>query len=333
LRAFSVADILARSLASERRAYPVKNERLMAMIDCLLRDGRVTAAELSRRFEVSVRTIYRDIDSLGMAGVPIFAESGPGGGYLIYPAYRVDRSFLSKDEIADLSAFLRGMPEALKDDNIERSLGKIASLGPRRPSGDAEGAALPPPLISAISPWGAPGPNPLTVMALRRAIADRRIAAFEYVDAEGRRSERTVEPFSIVIGGAVWYLHAFCRLRSEWRLFKLSRMSSLRACTERYDPVARLPAPRPFGAWNETLIDITMAASPVIAGMVDEALPGSAYGSLDDGSTLFSFRYPEGDFLLRFLLSFGPGIRILRPEGLRTSLRDASCAIADANCQ
>ena len=97
--------------------------------------------------------------------------------------------------------------------------------------------------------------------------------------------------------------------------------------------IDRQAAPRPFGAWNETLIDITMAASPVIAGMVDEALPGSAYGSLDDGSTLFSFRYPEGDFLLRFLLSFGPGIRILRPEGLRTSLRDASCAIADANCQ
>jgi predicted DNA-binding transcriptional regulator YafY len=309
----------------------MKNERLMAMIDCLLRDGRSTAESLASRFEVSVRTIYRDIDSLCMAGVPVVAESGSGGGYRIDPAYRVDRSFLSKDEIADLSALLRGMPEALKDGHIERSLGKISSLGPRGREAPAAGTPLPPAFIASLSPWGAPGPDPESVIALRRAIADRAVVSFEYVDGEGRGSRRTVEPFTLVIGGAVWYLHAFCRLRSEWRLFKLSRIRSLKAGLERFDPCARLPAPHPFQDWNESLITVSLAVEPRLASVVEDAMPGSAAGSFDDGSTLFVFEYPDGEWLVKLLLSFGPGIRILGPARLRSAFQSAARAMADAN--
>jgi len=81
----------------------MKHERLMAILDCLLNEGKKTAAELSARFEVSERTVYRDIDSLCVAGVPVCAEAGTGGGYSIDPAYRVDRSFLTRDELRDLT--------------------------------------------------------------------------------------------------------------------------------------------------------------------------------------------------------------------------------------
>ena len=109
----------------------MKNERLLAILDCLLLEGKKTADELAKRFEVSTRTVYRDIDSLGAAGVPIAAEAGLGGGYEIEKSYRIDRSFLSPGEIADLTAILKAFAHATKDRSLERSLGKISSLGLR----------------------------------------------------------------------------------------------------------------------------------------------------------------------------------------------------------
>ncbi|PKL26008.1 MAG: hypothetical protein CVV47_02440 [Spirochaetae bacterium HGW-Spirochaetae-3] len=307
----------------------MKNERLIALLDRLLNEGRATAADLARRFEVSERTIYRDIDSLCMAGVPIVAEAGAGGGYSIDPGYRVDRSFLTKDEVADLSALLRGMPEALKDGNIERSLGKISSLGTPRDGEGCENA--PPPFMATLSPWGGPGPDPAIVIALREAIADKRPVSFEYVDGEGRGSERLVEPFSIVIGGAVWYLHGYCRLRSDWRLFKLSRIRSLRRRAERFDPAERLPAPHPFRSGDEPLVDVELEAAPRLVQAMDEAFPGCGADYLADGSAIFAFQYPEGAWLVRFLLSFGPGLVVRKPESIRAALVEAAIKIAEAN--
>jgi predicted DNA-binding transcriptional regulator YafY len=307
----------------------MKHERLMALLDCLLNEGRATAAKLARRFEVSERTIYRDIDSLCVAGIPVVAEAGAGGGYEIDRGYRVDRSFLSKDEIADLSALLRGMPEALKDGHIERSLGKLSSLGTRRD--DDTGGPLPPPFMATLAPWGSTGPDPLIVITLRAAIAERRIVEFEYVDIEGERSQRLVEPFSVVFGGAVWYLHAYCRLRSGWRLFKLSRMGSLSQRPERFDPEARLPAPHPFASGDEPLADVELEAEPRLVQALEEAFPDCAAQARPDGSAVFTFRHPEGAWLVRSLLSFGPGLVVRKPESIRAALVLAASRIVQEN--
>ena len=301
----------------------------MALLDCLLNEGRATAAKLAKRFEVSERTIYRDIDSLCIAGIPVVAEAGAGGGYEIDRGFRVDRSFLSKDEISDLSALLRGMPEALKDGHIERSLGKLLSLGTR--GRDGSGEPLPPPFMATLAPWGSSGPDPLIVTSLRKAIAEKRIVEFEYVDGEGRCSRRLVEPFSIVFGGAVWYLHGFCRLRSGWRLFKLSRIGSLAQHPERFVPEERLPAPHPFASGDEPLVDIELEAEPGLVQALQEAFPDCTARSLPDGSAVFAFRYPEGAWLVRLLLSFGPGLSVRKPESMREALAEAASRIAEKN--
>lgn len=311
----------------------MKHERLMAMLDCLLNEGRKTAAELAERFEVSERTVYRDMDALCLAGIPVTAESGAGGGYGIDPAYRVDRSFLSRDELGDLKGLLSGFSEALKDDRLARSLGKLSSLG-RVPGEDgARAASPPPPLVAAPSPWGMPGPDPLTVLALRRAIADRRVVSFRYGDAAGRRSERQVEPFTLALLGPSWYVHGFCRKRQGWRIFKLARIEDIRLEPERYDPEPRLPAPPLGTGWDDEFIPVRLAADPAAARALAEALPDAASHALPDGRTELSFSYPSGDWLVRFLLGFGPGIRVLEPDGLRARLRDKALRIADMNCQ
>ncbi len=303
------------------------------MLDCLLNEGRKTAAELAERFEVSERTVYRDMDALCLAGVPVTAEAGLGGGYCIDPAYRVDRSFLSRDELGDLKGLLSGFSAALKDDSLARSLGKLSSLGRVPGRNEAKAGSLPPPLVAAPSPWGAPGPDPLTVLALRRAIADRRVVSFRYGDAAGRRSERQVEPFTLALLGPSWYIHGYCRKRQGWRLFKLARIDDIRLEPERYDPEPRLPAPPLESGWDDEFVAVRLAADPAAARALAEALPDASARLLPDGMTELSFSYPSGDWLVRFLLGFGPGIRILEPGGLRERLRAKALEIADMNCQ
>jgi predicted DNA-binding transcriptional regulator YafY len=311
----------------------MKNERLLAMTDYLLHCGRKTAEELASHFEVSARTIYRDIDSLCTAGVPIVAEAGTGGGYEIEEGYRIDRSFLSAEEIADLRSLLEGLAEAVKDRHLQRSLGKISSLGPRGTELARDRSGLPPPLIATLSPWGAAGGDPTMVCELRRAIAERRVVSFGYVDGESRETVRSAEPFSIVMGGAVWYLHAWCRLRKSFRLFKIARMSRLRVECERFDPYARVPVPSPFAFSDSTEIPVSIVISVEarIKNAVEESFPGAGTGPDQDGRWTYRFRWPRGNYLLHSLLYFGPGLRVVEPADLREELARAASEIARAN--
>lgn len=313
----------------------MKNERLLAMTDYLLRCGKKTAEELADRFEVSPRTIYRDIDSLCAAGVPIVAEAGTGGGYMLEESYRIDRSFLSADEIADLSSLLEGLSEAVKDSHLERSLGKISSLGPRGTelTRGYPGERLPPPLIATFSPFASAGGDPDLVRELRRAITERRVVAFTYVDAEARETERVVEPYTLVIGGATWYLHAWCRLRGSFRLFKLIRMRNARMACERYDPYAHAPVPPPFAFAdsNEIPVPIAVSVEARLGPAMEESFPGKGVGPDEHGRRIYRFTWPLGNYLVHFLLSFGSGLRVLEPEDLRADLARTAAEIAAEN--
>ena len=309
----------------------MKNERLMAMLDCLLNEGRKTAEELSARFEVSVRTVYRDVDSLCSAGVPLVAFPGGGGGYEIEEGYRIDRSFLSKEEIADLSSLLKGFAEATKDKSLARSLGKLSSLGPR--GAEAASGGLPPPLLASLSAWGAPGPDPRLVFELRRAIAEHRPVSFSYRDGEGRSSARAVEPFTIAMGGTSWYLHGWCRLRGGFRLFKLARVADLVLLGDRFDPRRRAPVPDPFafGFSGEVAVPVVLDVEPCAKMALDEAVP---MASVEEGGELgltYRFDYPIGSWLARLLLSVGGGFRVREPETLRRAIAEKASEVARLN--
>jgi len=327
----------------------MKNERLLALMDCLLNEGRKSAEELARRFEVSVRTIYRDMDSLCAAGIPIVAEAGSGGGFKIEESYRIDRGFLTPAELSDLNSILAAYVKATNDRGLGHSLGKLSSLGPRGTelAGDRSGASLlarpaasaerrpplPPPLIADLSPWGGAICDPRLIAELRRAIAERRVVAFSYVDGEGRESRRETEPYSVVIGGAVWYLHAWCRLRGAFRLFKIGRMRDLRVLPERYDPWARQPIPQPFAFEGapEPIGRIEVSVDATLKASLEEYFPGLGEGPGEDGRWRYRFDYPLGSYLIRWLLYFGPGLRVESPASLRAALARTARGIARAN--
>jgi len=192
-----------------------------------------TAHQLARRFDVSVRTVERDISALQQSGVPIWATPGPGGGYAVDPAMTLPSLNLNAQEAAAIAVALAtsgpipfaeaarsalrklvtAMSAASRDDAREL-VGRIRLLGPR---GQFEGTPV--------------------VRAVEEAVADRRVLEVDYVDRAGQRTERRcVEPYGLAGGGEHWYLMAWCRLRGGGRTFRLDRIHAARLTDEAAPP-------------------------------------------------------------------------------------------------
>lgn len=305
-------------------------DRLLGIVMYLLDRGKATGAELARHFETSERTVYRDIESLSMAGVPIQSLSGPGGGYSLAERYTLDRGFFSPDEVLSLLGALGEIGRAAKDGKLKQAMDKIQAIGaPRR-----EGSG-PPPLVVTPFPWGDSGGAGAELSdLLRSAIEERRVLRFSYLGMRGAATEREVEPFTLALGGSIWYLHGFCRLRGGWRLFRLSRMLDAAVTEERFCPDARLPAPPIWNSdpWGrERLMDITLRLEPGLHLAALDSFGASNISQAPDGSITAQMKWPESDPPIRYLLGFGPGLSVLGPESLRQELARAARAVAAGN--
>jgi predicted DNA-binding transcriptional regulator YafY len=307
----------------------VRLDRLLGIILHLLDSGQASAGELARRFGTSERTIYRDMDALSLAGVPLVALPGAGGGYQLAKRYSLEKGFLSAAELASLRAVLTPLARASGDEKLALALGKLAALGTRDETG------LPAPISVSPFPWGwDPGP-PEHFAVLRRAIDDHRLVRLDYSGFRSREKERLVEPYTLALGGQAWYLHAFCRLRSGFRLFRLSRIESAEALDEGFDPRARLPCPSPWSqAWgSESFIDVTIRVPASARLLALDRFPRQDLCALPEGGFEVRLRWPEGEDLVRYLLGFGNGLEVVSPPKLRDSVRAASESIAQRNSQ
>jgi len=305
----------------------VRLDRLLGIVLHLLDCGQASAGELAKRFSISERTIYRDMEALSLAGVPLVALPGAGGGYQLAERYSLDRGFLSPAELASLRAALTPLARASGDEKLALALGKLAALGERDETG------LPAPIVVSPFPWGWESGPPEHFACLRRAIDAHRLVRLAYCGARSREEARLVEPFTLALGGQAWYLHAFCRLRGGVRLFRLSRIESAEALAEAFDPHARLPCPSPWSqVWgSDPLIEVTVRLPAGARLLALDRFPRRTLSELPGGGCEVSFRWPAGEDLVRYLLGFGSGLEIISPPELRERLRAAAEAIAQQN--
>lgn len=284
-------------------------DRLIGILAVLLREEQTTAAALAERFEVSVRTIRRDIDRLCRAGIPLRTQRGAGGGVSVMEGYAVGGTVLTD---ADRGAILAGL----------RSLDSVSGTGYYRQLMEK----LPPAARSAgddcvlidLASWYGPLLAP-RLAQLKEACARHHPVRFTYC-APGGDSLRTVEPDRLVFRWSSWYLHGWCREREDWRLFKLNRMLEPETLPESFLP---RPAPWPippvervYPAALEALVHLAPAAR---WRLIDEYGPGS-FTEAGDGSLLFRRGFPDQEELLRWVLSFQEQAELLEPEGLRREL-------------
>ncbi len=304
----------------------MKLDRLLSIVILLLGRESVTAAELSRRFELSVRTIYRDLDAINEAGIPVVASPGPGGGFGIDPAYTIDRRLLGFEDLRAIISALKGLNMALEDGAIGSALEKITSLAPRGRASEF----LEDRVVIDLFPWGARKEERELVKRLEPAIAERRVVSFTYSSYGKAKEKRVVEPMTLVFKAYAWYLWAWCRLRGDYRLFRLSRMRSLELSLERFK--RRSAAyPRALEAPSGGLRKVVLRFDAPSSARAEEWFGSEGSQAREGGDLGVVLQVPEGNWIVQTLLGFGPGVEVLEPPELRAELAKAASLLAAAN--
>jgi predicted DNA-binding transcriptional regulator YafY len=305
----------------------MKAQRLLSITMLLLNRDCVSAPELARRFEVSVRTIYRDIESLCEAGIPVVAYPGSGGGYGIMGEFKLDRSLVRPEEIGQITAALTSLSAAMDDSRMSQTAERFKAIAPR---GKVAGKPVPENYVFIEL---APSERVRSkIKKLRQAIEESRLVSFSYVNAEGGSSRRKAEPAALVFTWQSWYLFAYCRKREEFRLFKIARLGELELAAERFEPRAVDLDSRPWNrGWAES--------SPFLPARIrfsEASRIGEHYGPdeielAEDGSALVSTYLPADDWAVSFLLGLGIAFEVLEPESLRRLVAERASLILDGN--
>lgn len=212
----------------------MKIDRLVSIIMILLDKERIGAQELADMFEVSPRTIYRDIDAINMAGIPIHATSGVGGGFEIMQNYKIDKKVFS---VADISAILMGLSSLsnmIRGNELVNALAKVKSFIPADRAKDIELKVNQ--IYIDLSPWMGNGNIQLYLEIVKAALQENKLLSFEYIAHHGNKTIRTVEPYQLVLKSSHWYLHGYCHKRNDFRMFRLSRMSNLQIQERTFTP-------------------------------------------------------------------------------------------------
>ena len=283
--------------------------RLFEIVYLLLERRSVTARELAERFEVSPRTIYRDVDALAQAGIPVYADRGQGGGIRLMEQFVLNKSLLSVKERRELLASVQGM-QAVREEEVQPLLEKLSSLF---------GAEREDWIEVDFSPWTSSGELGKYFQLLKEAILNRQVVCFSYSAANGSTVERTAEPHRLFFRGYDWYLLAWCRIRSDFRYFKLTRMRGLATLPEHFEK-RNIPERESAYEQPDSQIELTVRASPRMAYRAYDEFPPDFWEKEENGSFLIRFAMPQNEWLYSYLLGYGPELEVIAPPQVREEL-------------
>lgn len=292
----------------------MKIDRLLSIVILLLENDLISANELAKRFSVSVRTIQRDMDTLSLAGIPLYAQTGQTGGYGIMPEYKINNRLLSNEDIMNLITALKGIQGTFADKRFLGSLEQIYSLVPAHLYDtvmERENT-----LFIDYSLTGNDSILAGKIKTIEQAINRKLLITCSYTGHRQETLVRTIEPMTLILQWGSWYVYAFCRMRSDFRLFKISRIHNIRVENDHY--VRREKTYQEFVSENrtfrnQTLIDLVFVANASVRAYVEENHPGQELDYQNDGSIIVRCRQPEEERMYRYLLSYGNEIKIIEP--------------------
>ena len=296
----------------------MKMDRLIGILSILLQRERVTAPELAEQFEVSRRTIQRDIEALGRAGIPIATVQGAGGGISIMEGYRVDRTVLTAPEMGAILAGLRSLDSVSGTRRYAQLMEKLSAGTGGLVSGGAH-------MLIDLSSWYKTSLPP-KIELIQGAIEQHRTIRFAYFSPKGE-SARTVEPYYLVFHWSTWYVWGWCRTREDFRLFKLNRMTDLTVG----EPFVPRPAPLPDLAPERIFpakYVVTVLFDPACRWRLVEEYGADRFTEEPDGRLRFTGPFPDADSVLSWVLTFGDKAELVEPEELREQLGELAGTLA-----
>ena len=293
----------------------MKTDRLIGILSVLLQKDKATAPQLAEQFEVSRRTILRDIDALCLAGIPIVTEPGYNGGISIMDGYRMDRTILTSKDMRMILAGLRSLDSVSGTRYLEQLMEKIQAGSSEMISGRDS-------ILIDLSSWYGSSLAP-KIECIDNAIENRHLIEFRYISPNGE-SVRSIEPYYLLFRWSSWYVWGWCAMRKDYRLFKLNRMDALKE-TDIGFPLRSAPMP---DLSNEIIfpgkIRVRALFDADVKWRLAEEFGKDSFTERDDGKLLFAADYTDMDALVFWILSFGDKAEVLEPEEVRDALRDIS---------
>lgn len=284
----------------------MQESRLFQILYYLLDKGRATAPELADHLEVSVRTIYRDIDKLSAAGIPVYTEAGRNGGILLMSDFVLDKALLSAQEKQDILSAVQNLSIA-NSSYAEDFSKKLSALFKLSAQGWYE---------TDFSRWGSKSQDNEKFEALKHAIIHHTVIQIVYVNTLANQEKRRVQPLKLLYKAKEWYLKAFCLNRQDFRLFKLNRIIRYQLSEETF-----IPVPYPAESAQEISCPmIRLRFSKNAAYRIYDEFTDEQIERQEDGSFIVHANMPQNEWLIGYLLSFGTQVEVVEPLSLRDML-------------
>lgn len=292
--------------------------RLLGIIYILMNRGTVTAGELAERFEVSVRTIFRDVENLSLAGIPIYARKGKNGGICLTETFVLDKMLISGEEQRRILAALVSLREtgAEEEGEILRRLGDFFRMEP------FDWVSI------DFSDWS--DRHRQLFLQIKEAILGRHVMTFDYYGQYGDMSRRTAEPLQLLFKEYTWYVRAYCRDRQAMRLFKVLRMKRVNVLEETFEcknVCHELPEPAPNEKQEKEAVSCQNMSTAIVmriegkeAYRVYDRFEEEEIRVLPSGDFEIRISCPLDDWVYGLILSFGPSAKVLEPEHVRKEL-------------
>lgn len=289
----------------------MKIDRLIGILSVLLQVEKVTAPELAEKFEVSRRTINRDIEDLCKAGIPIMTVQGPGGGISILDGYRMDRTLLTSKDMQMILAGLRSLDSVSGSHYYGQLMEKIKTGSSDFISGRDS-------ILIDLSSWYKDALAP-KIGLIQNAIDERKLLSFAYYAPKGE-GKRIIEPYYLVFKWSSWYVWGWCTEKNDFRMFKLNRMDapvkSEKAFTPREVPFPDLSIEKIFPGEIKVMALFTQDSKWRLV----EEFGVHCFTENQDGTLLFKANYTDKESLISWLLTFGDKVKVLQPVEVRDEL-------------
>lgn len=296
----------------------LKENRLFKIVYFILEKGRVTAPELAKKFEVSVRTIYRDIDVISSAGIPIYVTTGRNGGIQILDGYVLDKAFFSDKEKQEMLSALQGL--SVIDNTCESELlTKLSAFFNTHSENWVE---------VDFGRWGSKTQDTIHFELLKKATIAHKAVNIVYVSSYSKKTKRKIHPLKLFYKSKEWYVKAYCTEKKDFRLFKLNRIIACELLEEAFTPV---DFPNTQDTEQKTYHKIVLRFPKEMAYRVYDEFQEDELTEQENGDFIAAAYMPEDAWLIGYLLSFGAYVEVIEPASLRAVLCEQAKKVYEKN--
>lgn len=286
----------------------MQTQRLFEILYILLQKRKTTAKALAQHFEVSIRTIYRDLDVLTLAGIPVYTQKGRLGGIFLHEDYILNKSLLSDEEQQKILSALHSQQVADQED-VSELLQKLSATFQKPDT----------PWVKVDFTDWCDTKEEDTFQILKQAILSHHVITFQYHSSNASSSLRTVEPLQLLFKGQSWYLVGYCHRAQEQRTFKIKRMRCIQQTGQTFTRALKAVELH-YEQYRQAAIPLVLRFAKSLSYRLWEEYPLEAIQELED-CYILQISLPENDMLYGMLLSYGDGLQVLHPEHIKGELK------------